>query len=417
VAAASEVIIVGGGLAGLACARRLQEAGISFALLEAANRIGGRIRTEGFEGFLLDRGFQVFQTAYPEARRTLDYAALDLRPFHPGAIIRIKGRFHTVADPRRMPKFAVQSLTAPIGTLGDKLRLAKLGWQVSRRRPEELFRGEDIPAIEFWRRQGFTDRMIQRFLTPFFSGITLDPDVRASSRMFAFVLQMFAAGDVSLPAGGMASIPTQLADRLPSESLYTGVRVESIRADTAIDTRGRRWSANRVVLAVEAPETCRLLGRGQPPHSCGATYLYFSAPHSPPGTGRFLVLNGTGRGPVHSLCVPSAVAPAYAPAGNSLIVVVVLGIPPDEDPQLESAVRRQLTQWYGGEVHYWRRLRIDRLRHALPSTAPPLPDPSRPAVVRNRGLFVCGEYRSVPSIQWALYSGRRAAEAVIASLL
>ncbi|HHP7234302.1 MAG TPA: NAD(P)/FAD-dependent oxidoreductase [Desulfobacterales bacterium] len=416
-AAASDVIIVGGGLAGLVCALRLQEAGVSFTLLEAADRVGGRIRTDRLEGFLLDRGFQVFQTAYPEARRTLDYAALDLRPFYPGAIIRIKDRFHTVADPRRMPKFAVQSLTAPIGTLDDKLRLAKLGWQVSRRSPEELFRREDIPAIEFWRQLGFTDRMIQRFLTPFFSGITLDPDVRASSRMFAFVLQMFATGDVSLPAGGMASIPAQLAARLPSERLYTGVRVENIRADTAIDTRGRRWPANRVVLAVEAPETCRLLGRGQPPHSCGATYLYFSAPHPPPATDRFLVLNGTGRGPVHSLCVPSAVAPAYAPAGNSLIVVVVLGIPRDEDLKLEAAVRRQLTQWYGGEVSQWRRLRIDRIRHALPSTAPPLPDPSRPAEIRNRGLFVCGEYRSVPSIQWALYSGRRAAEAVIASLL
>jgi len=264
-AAQPDVIIVGGGLAGLACARRLQRAGASFALLEAADRPGGRVRTDRVENFLLDRGFQVFQAAYPEARRQLDYPALQLRPFHPGAVIRLEDRFCTVADPRRMPARMLQSLTAPIGSVADKLRLLHLGLRIARRSPEALFGLSDEPAIDFWRQQGFSDRMIRRFLTPFFSGITLDPQVRASSRMFRFVLQMFAAGDVALPARGMGAISDQLAHEIPPQSIHTGVRIEALSSSAAVDSAGREWPAKAVVLAVEGPETSRLLGDDPPP--------------------------------------------------------------------------------------------------------------------------------------------------------
>lgn len=84
-----EVIIVGAGLAGLSCARRLMKDDIPFLILEADQRIGGRLKTDRHEGFILNHGFQVLQTAYPEARRVLDYDRLALRPFAPGAIIRI----------------------------------------------------------------------------------------------------------------------------------------------------------------------------------------------------------------------------------------------------------------------------------------------------------------------------------------
>ena len=79
------------GMAGLSCARHLHRAGVSFSLLEAADAVGGRVRTDAVEGFLLDRGFQIFLTSYAEARDALDYPALDLRPFYAGARRELPG--------------------------------------------------------------------------------------------------------------------------------------------------------------------------------------------------------------------------------------------------------------------------------------------------------------------------------------
>ncbi|RPJ04332.1 MAG: NAD(P)/FAD-dependent oxidoreductase, partial [Deltaproteobacteria bacterium] len=89
-----DVIIVGAGLAGLSCARRLRTQGVDYLLIEASDRVGGRVKTDVVKGFILNHGFQVLQTAYPEAQRFLDYAALDLKAFAPGAVFRISGRFH-----------------------------------------------------------------------------------------------------------------------------------------------------------------------------------------------------------------------------------------------------------------------------------------------------------------------------------
>jgi len=98
---APRVLIIGAGLAGLACARRLTQSGIACTVLEGSDDVGGRVRTDRVEGFQLDRGFQVFLTGYPEARTTLDYSSLGLKPFYSGALVRYAGQFHRMSDPLR----------------------------------------------------------------------------------------------------------------------------------------------------------------------------------------------------------------------------------------------------------------------------------------------------------------------------
>jgi hypothetical protein len=129
----AEMLIVGGGLAGLCCARRLAEAGVNCRVLEASDAVGGRVRTDRVEGFLLDGGFQVLLTAYPESRQTLDYGALELRSFEPGALIRSGGRFQPLVDPWRRPKHILATAFSAVGTLGDTLRIAGLRRRVCRK--------------------------------------------------------------------------------------------------------------------------------------------------------------------------------------------------------------------------------------------------------------------------------------------
>ena len=95
-----DVVIVGAGLAGLCCARRLAQCGVSFQVVEASDGVGGRVRTDIVEGFRLDRGFQLYLPSYPEGTRVLDYDALDLKHFTPGARIWHRGRFGPVTRHR-----------------------------------------------------------------------------------------------------------------------------------------------------------------------------------------------------------------------------------------------------------------------------------------------------------------------------
>ena len=92
-----DVPIVRAGLSGLSCALWLHEGGLSVLVLEASVGIGGRVRTDEVEGFLLDRGFQVFLMAYPEVTRVLDYGPLDFKPFYPGLPRQSSGQ----KEPRR----------------------------------------------------------------------------------------------------------------------------------------------------------------------------------------------------------------------------------------------------------------------------------------------------------------------------
>jgi phytoene dehydrogenase-like protein len=409
-----EVVIVGAGLAGLGCARVLQRAGIPFLLLEASDGPGGRVRTDMVEGFRLDRGFQVLQTAYPEARRVLDYDALRLRPFGPGALVYRGGRLHRVADPLRQPQHLLATVFSPIGTFADKLRVARLRLRVCRGALEELFRRPETSTLAYLRAQGFSDSMLEGFFRPFFSGVFFERELASSSRMFEFVFRMLAEGDAALPAEGIGAIPAQLAAALPPGSIRTGAPVDRVEEGRVVLASGEEIPARAVVLAADGRETARLLGESRAFATVDCACLYFAAAR-PPVVDPLLVLDGDNTGPVTNLAVLSNVAPSYAPSGQALMQATVVGNPPLDDAELEARSRAQLSRWFGPQVQDWRLLRLYRISRALPDQRPPTPDPLRQPVQMRPWLFVCGEYQSLSSLHWALVSGRRAGEAVRAA--
>ena len=410
----SDVIVVGAGLAGLCCAGQLASQGVDVLVLERSDAIGGRVRTDEVDGFLLDRGFQVLLTAYPEARRALDNERLGLRPFSAGALVRLRGGFTCMVDPLRHPLAAARTLRTGPGSLADKLRIARLRRRLSRASLNELLEAPQVTTAEALRLEGFSQEIVDGFFRPFLGGIFLDRRLETSSRLFAYVFKLFAEGEAALPAAGMQAIPRQLAESLPEAAVRLAATVESVDRRGAMLAGGERLEAAAVVVAADGPEAARLTRAVEAPAGRATTCMYFAAERSPLDE-PILVLDGEGRGPVNDLCVPSDVAPSYAPPGAALISASILGIPPLDDHGLEVAVREQLRAWFGAQVDGWRRLAVYRIPFALPAQPPEvLAAPQRPVRLRD-GLFVCGDHRDTASIQGAMVSGRRAATAVLGS--
>jgi len=407
-----DILIIGAGLAGLACALELRERGVEPLILEAADGVGGRVRTDIHQGFRMDRGFQVLLEAYPECRRLLDYEALDLKPFFPGASIWTGKEFTRFVDPYRRPREAMATLASPLGSFPDKLRVTQLRKDVRKGKARELLAGPDLSTRKDLEAMGFSSGMIQGFFRPFFGGVLLDPELSDSSRIFRYIFRMFSEGDISVPARGMGEIPGQLVGRLPEGSLRLGARVQSVDPGRVRLESGEELAGDAVVVATEGPEASRLLQSLPTPGSKGATCLYFRVPE-PPVAGPILVLNGTPKGPVNNLAVMSEVSPEYAPDGQHLVAATVLGLPSGQMEALESQARSQLEEWFGEGVREWEFLRGYAIPHAQPRQAPGVLEPAERPVAVEPGLFVCGDHRETASLQGALHSGRRAAGAVL----
>lgn len=410
-----EVLVVGGGLAGLAAAQTLAAEGIAPLVLEAAPEPGGRVATESVEGFLLDRGFQVLLDSYPELPRHVDVTALDLRRFAPGALVRRAGSFRRVADPWRDPLAGARSLVSGVFTPGD-------AWQMLRLRREAILalegpsHGTDETTARALHDRRFSDRAIAGFFRPFFGGVFLDPQLTPPRHWFEFLFAMFATGHATLPAEGMRALPRQLAARLPAGSVRTGTRVRAIREGAVELASGETLRARAIIVATDARNAAVLVPGARVTSWSGCTTLYYAAARSPV-EGPLLVLDGEERtGPVNHLCVPSEVAPGYAPAGQALVSATVIGTHATDDGVLDRDARAQLARWFGEPaVRGWRLLRAVRVPFSLPR-AVPRPDTLDSLTRIGPGLYACGDYLGTPSINGALRSGRRAAEALLADL-
>jgi len=409
-----DVLIVGAGLAGLSCAGRLAEAGVSCQIVEASDGVGGRVRTDEVEGFLLDRGFQVLLTAYPEAKKTLDYGKLELKAFQPGALSWFAGRMNQLIDPWRMPGMWRVALGSDFGTFTDKLRIARLRSRVKRTSIDDIFARPDRSTKEDLAAEGFSPELIHRFFRPFIGGILLDGELKSSSRMFEFVFKMLSEGDTAVPARGMGAIPAQLAAKLPAGSVRLGAKVEALHENEITLAGGETLQARAIVVAADGPSAAHLVGEAEPA-SRSVTCFYYAA-DEPPIAQPMLVLNGDGAGPVNNFAVMTQVAPSYAPAGQHLISISVLGIQELTDVQLGGFIIAQMKSWFGPVARSWRFLKSYRIPHAQPQQYPGALEPPQRAVRVRPGIYVTGDHRDNASIHGALVSGRRAAEAVLADL-
>ncbi|QMU77143.1 FAD-dependent oxidoreductase [Streptacidiphilus sp. PB12-B1b] len=404
----SEVLVVGAGLAGLACALDLVRAGRSVRLLEGSDAVGGRMRTDLVEGFLLDRGFQVFNTSYPQVKRRLDLAALALRRFTPGVLLDTGPTRVRLSDPTRPPYRVADLLPGRFASVRDTAALAALGARDLLAPPALLRRGADPTTRTALARAGVSDELVERFFRPFLAGVFLEDGLETSGRFFHLVWRSMLRGSLCLPSDGIRAVPEQLAAFLPPGVLRLRAEAAELDGTTVRLRDGSTLSADAVVVATGAATAAALLPGLEIPAGRVVTTYYHAAPASPLREPTLLV---DGAGPLLHTCVPTEVAPAYGSDGRALVSSSRLG---RDAPGRELEVRARLAELYRTDTDGWQHLRTYVVEDALPAMPAP-----HPLIRRTRlggGRYVCGDHRATGSVQGALASGTRAAREVLADL-
>jgi phytoene dehydrogenase-like protein len=408
-----DVVIVGAGLAGLRAAALLARAGRDTVVLDAADAVGGRQRTDRVDGFLLDRGFQVVNPRYDALARALDPADLDLRPFPVGVRVVRGGRSDVLAHPLRHPGMLPATLAGALsGLVSVRDLVGAARWLLPALvRPASVAGGDDTTLAAAWDHAGLTGPLRRSVLEPFLAGVLADDTGATSASYAALIVRLFALGRPGVPAGGVGALPHRLAElargagaRIRLSHEVTGIDVRTDGVEIAV-AGSDPVSAREVVVAVDAASLGRLVD-APAPATRGLRTWWFAAEADAPASA-LLAVDGERTGPIVNTVVMSRTAPSYAPAGRHLIAASALL----RDTADDEAARAHLVRLWGGAARTWELLRRDDIPAALPALTPPMRLPS--PVRTGERMLLAGDHRETPSIGGALVSGERAARAIL----
>ncbi|MEO1096469.1 MAG: NAD(P)/FAD-dependent oxidoreductase [Bacteroidota bacterium] len=405
----NEVVIIGGGIAGLTCAIELENRGIRPLILEATDRVGGRVKTDHKEGYLFDHGFQVLLTAYPEAQQYLNYEKLGLKTFDPGAVIYDGNGQYEISDPLRNPASVFSMAFSPVGGVGDKLKMAKLASAVKKQRLEVLFSKGEVTTLAYLRNYGFSERIISNFFKPFFGGIYLENELGTSSRMFEFVFKMFSEGSAAIPAKGMEEIPKQLQSQLKHTDFRFNTRVKQVSNEVVLEN-GESLKPKKVVIATQ-PEAI-MDGFDDKPTYQSVLNLYFSCNRQAIKKPLIGLVTGANE-LINNFCDLTTISSDYSPSGKRLISVSVND---DQNIEVQDAVIQELAELTGFGSTDFEFLASYHIPKALPVNHDLKYDMAATEVKVHDDIFLAGDYLLNASLNAAMLSGRRAAEAVSSSL-
>ena len=274
---AYKINIIGAGVSGLIAAKVLESNGYKTTIIEASSCVGGRVKSDIVNNYILDHGFQILLTSYPAAKKYLNFKTLSLQKFKPGATIFKNGKTQTIGDPLRSFSLLLPTLFSSIGTFSDKIKILKLTFFLKKKSIDAIFKTEEKSTLRYLENFGFSKYFINDFFKPFFGGIFLEPNLETSSRMFEFIFKMFSQGLAVLPKSGIQAISNQLKDNLKTTKIILNTPVKEVKNNIIILKDGSEIESNFSIIATEASHLVSNL-KNQESNWKSCDTLYFEAP-------------------------------------------------------------------------------------------------------------------------------------------
>ncbi|MGA1247957.1 MAG: NAD(P)/FAD-dependent oxidoreductase [Candidatus Nanopelagicales bacterium] len=398
-----KIAIIGAGLAGLSAAKVLNEASIEVTLFESADSVGGRVRSKKRDGFILDEGFQVFNPAYPTARKLLNYKELGLRSFDAGVSVLLNDKDFVLANPLRSPDLIPKLLTTRI-FLADMLRFGM--YALSRPNVDEL--ESDETAYQALSQAGMSESFIWQILNPFLQGVFLNNSLSSSKSFLDFVLRYFLLGKPTLPLYGMGGIPLSLAHSLTLTDIRLQTPVEKLEGNVLL-TPERSETFDKIIVATDSKFLKQHFNLKTPDFHYVTTWYHTTdcARNSlSAGRGLLRVDSNSSRGPVINTVPLSHVSSTYSPRGKHLISSSTLST--DSSGEMEQLVRKHLSRLYAIDTTDWECIDVIHVPYALNTSS----IPSIPHKLTD-DMYLAGDWTYNTSIEGAMASGVRAAELLL----
>ncbi len=403
--------IIGAGISGLIAAKVLEDHGFSPTIIEATDKVGGRVKTDLINSHQLDHGFQVLLTSYPAAQKYLNYERLELQKFLPGASIFKDGKQKIIGDPLRNKSLLFPTLTSGIGSIGDKVKILKLNSYLKKKSIEAIFEEKEQTTLAYLQNYGFSKKMISSFFTPFFSGIFLETKLETSSRMFEFVYKMFGEGDAAIPKSGIGAIPDQLKQNLKSTNFKFDSKVDVVSESRVVLNDGTILPSDYTIIATEASSLVTNL-KNQATEWKSCETLYFETEKRVIDK-KLIGLIPDSHALINNIFYPTSLA-TNSVSSNELLSVTVIDNKGLKGDQLIEKVIQELSAFCGISSATF--LKYYSIPMALPNLTN-LHYEMLPSETRLTGtIFLAGDTQLNGSLNAAMISGERAALGVIEAI-
>ena len=406
-----KVHIIGGGISGLVAAQVLESHGLSPVIIDGSDRVGGRLKTDTVKGFQLDRGFQVLLSSYSAAKKYLDYKSLNLQNLKAGSCVFAGGKQYFFGDPIRDVSLFIPTLFSPLGTLGDKLKVAKLNFHLQKKSIDKIFEDREITTKEYLTAKGFSKNIIKNFFTPFFSGIFLEDELYTSSRMFEFVFKMFGEGLALMPKGGIEDISIHLKDKLQKTEIHHNSFVSNVKGMEITMSDGKKIKTNYTIIATEPTNLVDGL-KGQKVDWKSCQNLYFTC-SSRVYEKAFIGLVSNQECLINNIFYPTSI-PTDKKGKDELISVTVVKDHGLTDKELIERVKNELKKECKIEGITF--LKLYNIPKALPKLNNLQYDITPSETKLKDGVFLAGDLLLNGSLNAAILAGEKAALGVLEAL-